>query len=429
MGPSLFIEFITKWFPSLAKMVEKVNGKRDGKLTYLHKDMLRQEYSADQKWESAAVDTTFVAADIVAMDSELPLKKRDRIEAASGDLPKIGIKMRLGEKQINNLNILKARGTHYAQIVQKLVNDAVKCVTGIDERNEATFLQGLSEGIVLVKSDDDDKINIGAGIRVDFRYLEKNKYGVSKKWRGKDYTPISDIKRVIEASENNVSIVMMSKETYDLMRKSTEAKELAANYSGILVLENSKLPVPLPDLFNSAFNAETGCTIKIVNRQVKVEINGQVKNIKPWNTNKVIFLPSEQVGALVYGTLAEETNPVNGVNYQKANPYVLVSKYSKNDPLQEFTSAQAICLPIIENVDQIFQMDITEALKVADNEIEGDANITLWEQVYVKATVITALKELGVAVGSGISDASLIKRINGLNAEQKEKLQEALASK
>ena len=423
MLPSLFLEFVSKWFPSLSKIIVKVNEKRDGKLTYLHKEMLRQEYSADQKWDSASVDTTYVAADVVAMDSELPLKKRDSLQASNGDLPKMGMKMRLGEKQINTLNILKARGGSYQQIVQMLTNDAVKCVTGIDERNEAIFLQGLSEGITLVEDE-----NIGAGIRVDFRYPDDNKYGVAVKWGEAGFTPISDLKRVIEAADGDVSVIMLSKETYDLIRTSQEAKELAANYSGILVLENSKLPVPLPDSFNAAFTSETGCTFKVVNRSVKFEKDGKVTTIKPWNGNKVIFLPSDNVGALVYGTLAEETNPVNGVVYTKANPYVLVSKYSKNDPLQEFTSAQAICLPIIENVDQIYQLDITEAQVISPTEVEGDANITIWGQTYVKASVIAALKSIGVTVASNITDANLIKKINELSDEKEAQLKALLTT-
>ena len=422
MNPSLFVEFVTKWFPSLAKIVDKVNGKRNGKLTYLHKEMLRQEYSADQKWESASVDTTYVAADVVAMDSELPLKKRDSIQAANGDLPKLGMKTRLNEKQINTINILKARAGSYGQIVQKLVNDAVKCVTGIDERNEAIFLQALSEGVTLVE----DENNIGTGIRVDYKYLDSNKFGVAVKWGEEGFSPISDIKRVIDKAEGDIAVIMLSKETYDLIRTSQEAKELAANYSGILVLENSKLPVPLPNTFDAAFTSETGCKFKIVNRTVKIEKDGKVKNIKPWNTNKVIFLPTEDVGALVYGTLAEETNPVNGVNYSKANAYTLVSKYSKNDPLQEFTSSQALCLPVIENVDQIYQMDITEAQEVASDEVEGDATITIWEQKYTKSLVIAALNAMNVRTSANIGDATLIEKINGLSDEQEKKLQGAL---
>lgn len=356
MNKSLFFEFIDKWFPSLSKIVEKVNEKRNGKLTYLHKEMLRKEYSVDQKWESASVDTTFVAADIVALDSPLPLKKRDAIAAANGKLPKIGMKMRLGEEQINNINLMKARGGSYEQIVNKMVNDTLKCVTGVDERLEACFLQGLSTGITLVT----DENNVGAGTRVDFGYKNENKFGVAVAWGQANFTPITDLKKAITAADGDVSLVMMSRVKYDQMRQSQEAKELAANNAGIIVLDDSKLPVPLPNAFDAAFKAETGCDIKVVDRKVKIEVDGKVTNMSPWDDKYVILLPSDQVGALVYGTLAEETNPVKQVDYTKANEYTLVSKFSKNDPLEEFTSSQALALPVIENVDQIYQIDTTK---------------------------------------------------------------------
>ena len=52
MKESLFIEYIGKIFPKLQTIIERINGKRGNQLTYLHKTMLRKEYSADQKWES-----------------------------------------------------------------------------------------------------------------------------------------------------------------------------------------------------------------------------------------------------------------------------------------------------------------------------------------------------------------------------------------
>lgn len=423
MNASLFLEYINKWFPSLSKLVDYVNEKRNGKLTYFHKQMLRREYSADQKWESASVNTTYVAADVVAMDSPLPLKKRDSLAASNGKLPKIGMKMTLGETQINNINLLKARGGNEARITDKMTNDAIKCVTGIDERNEYTFLQGLSTGITLVP----DEINVGSGIRVNFNYPEKNKYGVSVKWGDKGYTPISDIQRVLEASDNESKIIMLSKEAYNLIRKSDEAKELTANFEGKIIMDGVKLPVPTVSKFNEAFSDEYfGSKFIIVDRTVKFEIDGKVTNHKPWDTNMLIFLPSEEVGALVYGTLAEETNPVSGVSYAKANDYVLVSKYSKTDPLEEFTAAQALCLPVIENVDQIFQLDITDAQEVAPDEVEGDTTVTIWGSKYTKTEVIDALKAMKVDVASDITDADLIAKINTLSNKQETALKESL---
>ena len=76
MVQSQFVEYIRKIFPRLQNVVDTVNGKRNGdnKRTYLHKSMLRKVYSADQKWSNAAVNTTYVAADMVSMNSPLPIK-------------------------------------------------------------------------------------------------------------------------------------------------------------------------------------------------------------------------------------------------------------------------------------------------------------------------------------------------------------------
>ena len=44
----------------------------------------------------------------------------------------------------------------------------------------------------------------------------------------------------------------------------------------------------------------------------------------------------------------------------KAMAYILVSKFSKNDPLEEFTKAEARVLPVVTQVDRIWQLDTTE---------------------------------------------------------------------
>ena len=71
-------------------------------------------------------------------------------------------------------------------------------------------------------------------------------------------------------------------------------------------------------------------------------------------------MPSSTVGRLVYGTLAEETNPVQDVDYQKSGSHILVSKYSKTDPLEEFTAAQALCMPVIDGADSIYMLTADE---------------------------------------------------------------------
>jgi hypothetical protein len=114
------------------------------------------------------------------------------------------------------------------------------------------------------------------------------------------------------------------------------------------------------------------------------------------------------------------------VTYQKVDGYILVSKYSKNDPLREFTSSQALVLPVIENVDTIYILNTLDALEVDALEVEDDANITLYGLKYVKTEVIDALKAIGIKVAVNIGDAKLIEKINSLSDEDEAKAREAI---
>lgn len=414
---SLFIEFVSKFFSKLPTMIEKINGRKNAP-TYLHKTMLRKEYSADQKWESASVDTTYVVADMVAMDSPLPLKNRDSISKSNGKLPKIGMKKVMGETLINTINIMKAQGTSFEQVIAKLASDAIACSHGIDERNEANFLEAISNGEVLVA----DIENPDQGLRANFGYLPENQFGVTTKGS----IAYEDIQRVLDyANTKGVAIaqIMISKTCYDKVRNQRWAKELAANYRGQVFDANTPLNTPTPSVFNEAFADDNGgVQFLVVDRSVIVEKDGKRSSYKPFNANKMVFLVSDQVGALVWSNTAEKTNPVSGVEYSTVEEYKLISKYSKNDPLQEFTAGQSLVLPVIEGVDQIFVLDITDV--DASAQTEGDANFDYDGRSYNKAAVINAYNALeGVeVVASDITDAELLKAINALSKAKATKL-------
>lgn len=352
MNESLFSEYVKKFLPKLQKLIELVNGKRK-QPTYLHKTMLRKEYSADGKWESASVDSSYVSADMVSMDSPLPPKARDSVARSNGTLPKIGMKRILRETQINAINVMRAQGSTFTAIANKLSSDAIACSAGIDERNEANFLSGLSNGVVVVE----DAENTGVGLRIDFNYLDSHKFGVT----ASGVIAEEDITRVIaqaDADGNTITHIALALSTYNEMRQTDWAKEMVANYRGISYQSAANLPVPTATIFDEAFSDNfNGVKFIKIDRSVIAEKNGKRTPYKPWNANSLIFLTSEEVGALVWGTLAEKTNPVQGVIYTTIDDYKLIAKYSKTDPLQEFTSGQALVLPVIENVDQIYMLD------------------------------------------------------------------------
>lgn len=430
MVQSQFVEYIRKIFPRLQNVVDTVNGKRNGdnKRTYLHKSMLRKVYSADQKWSNAAVNTTYVAADMVSMNSPLPIKSRDAIAHANGSLPKIGMKKIMFESDINAVNIMKAQGAEWTNIANKLTSDPIACSVGIDEQNEANFLTGLSNGIVAVE----DENNTGTALRINFGYLPENCFGVETQ----NELTLDDIKRVLAYADNNgdtIITICIALSTYNKLRQTQGAKELVANYRGQTFDSNTKLPVPTASLFDEAFaDDNNGVAFLKIDRSIISEKNGKRKPYKPWNQNKLIFLTTEEVGALVWGTLAEKTNPVEGVVYSTVDEYKLISRYRTTEPFTETTSGQALVLSVIENVDQIYSLDISEAQAVdtsAETSDSTDAKITIWGNTYKKPEFVKEFNKItGKNLASTIADDKLIAAVNRLNDFDEAKLKSAVES-
>lgn len=417
MNSSLFLKYVLSFFPILKTLIEKINGKRKNELTYLHKDtsILRRVYSTDNKWEADTVDTSYVAADYVAIDSPVPLKARDRISVANGKLPKMGMKKHLKESEILALRMMEAQGGQTAEIRRKLAQDPVSCSVGIDERNEYALLYGLSNGYVAVRDDDNPK----ELLRISYQYLEDNKLGINSTKEG---LTVDDLKNAIDraASDGNTIIQFwIAKTAFDALKKTQGAKELVATYNGQSYDSNTKLPTPTTSKFQEAFEDETGVTFRIINRTVRLEEDGVRRSVKPWNKNMVIGVCNTMIGALVYGQVAEATNRVNGVTYQQID-YKLISQYSTTDPLMETTAIQAYCLPVVEDVDTIYQIDLTvedPTIEVNDEKESldtSDEKVTIADKTYKKADAISGLNALGASLANNASDAEIIAAYNEL---------------
>lgn len=356
METSLFIQWVNKYFkPIVAKVVEKVNGTKKGAV-YLYKSMLSVEYSPTLKWSSIEVNGSTVAADVVAMDSPLPLKMRDSISKADGDIPKLGMKLYLGEKALTDLEIIKNQPNQESQLVAKLFQDTPKVITGVYEQLERMFLQALSSGVTVIE----DSANVGLGIRVDFGYKTENKFNPTKVWSDTTSTPVTDIETVIAAADakgDTITTIMMDKFAFNNFKKNPQVQQMYASYKGIAVTTVSVLPVPTLSQVNEALNDAYNITIKVVDRSVRIEKNGVKSSVKPWQEGSVVFLTTENVGRMVWGSLAEMSHPAKQVTYEIADSFILVSKYHKIDPLREYTSSQALALPVIDGVDSIYLLD------------------------------------------------------------------------
>lgn len=352
---SLFLEEVDKFFPKLQNILDKINGKEQ-QPTYLYEKHLKKTYSPDGSWEAGSVNTTRVAADIISMDSPLPLKSRPTVQLANGKLPKMGMALAMKESELKAIDIMKIKGEKWANIANKLVQDPKACQFGIKEKNEFNFLYGLSHGYVVVP--DLDKAALGH--RFKFKYYARNLVGVADTSVG--YT-LDDMQKVIDMAQddgNTITKVWLSLRKYNALRKTNGAKQLVADYRGITVTNYSKLGVPTKSIFNEAVKDQYGVEFVIVDRLVRNEKNGVVTTERPWDDNRIIYLTDDMAGSFVYGTVAEASHKVEGVSYSEVDGYMLISKFAETNPLREMTGVQAEALPVIENVDKLYITDVTE---------------------------------------------------------------------
>jgi len=360
MEESLFKEWLQKYFSGITvEVVEELNGENRGPQTYLHITELEPLFSVTGKWETVLNSFTTVSADVVAMDSPLPLKKRDRLSGASGDIPKKGMHMQLNENQLTELDTLIATGVPDSVIIQRIFADTPRCIIGIYERNELEYLYGASRGVALVT----DIENTGAGVRLDYGYPEENKFGVDTLWTDPASKPFDDIKRVLDKARldgNVIRRVKIDPDTLANIAATEQAKQLYAFQAGFIGGDLSNVPSPDTDQLNAVITRRFGFAFQLIDRSIRVQKNDVFTAIKPWKPGNLLFQTGTQMGNLVYARLAEQNHPVAGVAYSTPATYILVSKFRQNQPsLSEHTTSQARVFPVINNANALYLLEST----------------------------------------------------------------------
>lgn len=366
---SLFFELTEKYLEGvIGRIVDKYNDEYQQQ-QYLHLTMLTEEYSADLIWSSSEFQNNIVAADVVAMDSSLPLKKRDTLSTAVGRIPKVGISFARSEKFLSDISIMAARGAREAEIAARVLADVARSINGIIVRTEIMFQQALSTGVMLVA----DENVPGIGVRADFGYKPENFFKTTKgAWGGADAATFDDLQQLFDKAQadgNTIGLVMLSKAYFNKLRNSVQAKQKAAIFAGQVIVSLDSLMAPSREVMLNTLADEFGCPFRIVDGTFRYEEkDGTTKNIKPWEQGNVVAMPSENVGRLVYGTLAEETRPVNDVTYAKAGSHILVAEFGETNPLREYTTAQSLCLPVIDNPQSIYVLEADKGPIALDPE-------------------------------------------------------------
>lgn len=352
MEQSLFAEYVREFFPMLVtSVVEKLNDKNRTQLPYFYKSLLTPDYTSDSRWASILAKYNRVSADVVALDSELPVKSRDTIEVVSGDIPKIGMKMYLTEKQMKDIQSLIATSRPTAQIVDKIFTDLPRVIEGVYETIEGIFLSELSTGVGIAPRSN------GTGVRVDMKFLDANKFGVKVLWSDTKSNALDDLQKIFDKAMDDENVITDMYADDEFLKAFYSNEQVRQQYAFNQGFVGDKIPVLDLEKAQEVVRRKWGVELHRVARKIRTELNGERKNSDAWAKGTAAFTCDERLGSLVWTDLVESTRPVPNVTYETADDFILVSKYSQTDPWREFTASQAMVVPVLNNVDRIYLLD------------------------------------------------------------------------
>ncbi|WP_417885514.1 major capsid protein [Zunongwangia sp.] len=371
MAVSIFKDLIDEYMEGVVlAQYEKVNGSKDAP-SYDHERYLTPEYSADMTYSSVSGNYTRITADFVAYDSPLPVKSRSTIKSASGEVPKMGMKFILNEKQMNTLRILRRDPGRKMELARKVFNDSENGIFGIKELIEEAMYVGFSGGTMLIPEEN----NTGTAVRASYDIPKSNQFGVTGKWSDPSSKPITDLRRIKKAARAKgeyPNTIWMGADTLDNLLDNNQIKSQFAwnnNFSG----DNPNIPTLDEDQIRGLLSRTLGLNLIVVERNFVHQKNGKRIVVEAWEQNMVVLTTGTNIGSLVYSTLAEEEFPVEDVQYSKANDYILVKNWGTTDPVSHATGVEAIVFPVLQNVESFFYINAEEATASEDAQTEGDA--------------------------------------------------------
>lgn len=359
MEPSLFIDLVEKWFPRLVLSVTReINGADRPDPLYFPR-FLNRRFSLSGQWDAVHQVSSRVMADVIAMDSSIPLKRREAISAAKGEIPKLAMEFQMNETQLTQLLTMQSSSLFTeTQLVTELFRDLSSSIRGQYERLDYLFLKGLSAGVVEVDNTD----NVGVGVRLDFQYPTSNLFDSTLPWSNALSTPFDDLQPLLTkaiADGNPIRRIMLDRATWQGILNTDQAKQIYAEALGVVT--GAPASLIMESRFNEIVRENFGFVFEVVDRTSVYQINGQNTAVSPWEPGQVIAFNNDNLGSLVWSFLAEAQRPIDGITYQTVDQFILASQYHTRKPsFAETTSSQSRAVPVIAAVNQIYKLDSTQ---------------------------------------------------------------------
>ena len=298
-------------------------------------------------------------ADVVAFDTAYPRKGRPVLTKLTGEIPALRTQRQMSETDLNSFmqfNQMKDPDTE--SVISLVFGDLQFCFNAVRNRLSWLGFQALSLGVISLTAAN----NAGIITESDIDIQISNKSGAAVIWSAAvaTTTPITDIMDLCDSARINNGVIfkkiLMSRTSFSYMRKSEETINFCFGDAGSAVTKYPNLTVINENLIADGLPA-----IDIIDVYLQFENEDHtITNLQAWNEGTIAFLPQDEVGNILHCKTAEEEFPPKQVTQEKKD-IVLLSKWSENAPIREFTSGACNGFPTVKLANMVFLMNSLHA--------------------------------------------------------------------
>jgi len=278
------------------------------------------------------------AASFRSYDAESSIGKRPGVTRVSGELPPISRKLVLRE-----YDNLRMRSNPDPAIRDAILSDADKAARQVNARIELARGSALVNGTVTFPE-------LGSMV-ADFGRDPSMAVNAGTLWSNAGSAdPVSDLQTWVTAYVNLNGVppgaMVASTRIRNYMLRATSIRQLASTTGVTSTLVS---PTKLGEVLDSFALPQ----LTVFDAQVR--LNGSATRIVP--DNVVLLLPppvdpndfeGTMLGATFWGTTAEQLDPSYGIE-PDAEGGIVAGNYREEDPIQLWTKASAIALPVLAN--------------------------------------------------------------------------------
>lgn len=331
------------------------------------------------KWETLVGEKGApVIADVVSFDSSAPEKTREVISKMSGDIPKTAVKRGMNESDYQEYKNLERDAQGDADQLELLnlgFKDQDFVYNAVRGRMEWFSMQYMSRaGFNLSAKNNNGIVTtefVGCGMPKENRRKSTVDWADAAKADG-----LQDIEDVLTTASSvgvNLRYIVMLTTDFTLLKKQKSTMDKIKGW----INQTSKLVITKKVINEYLAEQENPVQIVTISPAVRIEdANHKRRTVCPWVKRRLCFLEDLKVGNIQHGPImAESSESLRKKAILVKRDFILVTKFSTEEPFKEWTKAEANAIPVVNDPEAMFILKVDGKEWLADEATEGTDNI------------------------------------------------------